>query len=76
MRIVCVLLADTRVCVFGMGLQMCDENPYSYPDHDEAQWFTGGHLGTQIQTVNWQVSTEGLPEMPFGGASFVVCMIG
>ncbi|GIL90737.1 hypothetical protein Vretimale_15815 [Volvox reticuliferus] len=36
-------------------LQMCDENPYDMPHHDEAQWFTGGHLGTQIQRANWQV---------------------
>lgn len=34
---------------------MCDENPYEMPHHDEAQWFSGGHLGTQIQRANWQV---------------------
>jgi len=36
-------------------LQMCDEDPYQMPQVDEAQWFTGSHLGTQTQNVNWQV---------------------
>jgi 2-oxoglutarate dehydrogenase complex dehydrogenase (E1) component-like enzyme len=34
---------------------MCDEDPYNMPAIDESQWFTGAHLGTQIQQVNWQV---------------------
>lgn len=38
-----------------MPIQMSDENPYDMPHHDEAQWFTGSHLGTQIQRANWQV---------------------
>lgn len=36
-------------------LQMCDEDPYILPKIDEMQWFAGGHLGSQIQSVNWQV---------------------
>jgi len=36
-------------------LQMCDEHPYQLPEIDEEHWFTGGHLGTQIQNTNWQV---------------------
>lgn len=36
-------------------LQMCDEDPYVMPNIDVSQWFTGGHLGTQIQKANWQV---------------------
>eukprot|EP00197_Chlamydomonas_leiostraca_P002032 CAMPEP_0202857420 /NCGR_PEP_ID=MMETSP1391-20130828/366_1 /ASSEMBLY_ACC=CAM_ASM_000867 /TAXON_ID=1034604 /ORGANISM="Chlamydomonas leiostraca, Strain SAG 11-49" /LENGTH=1038 /DNA_ID=CAMNT_0049536215 /DNA_START=20 /DNA_END=3136 /DNA_ORIENTATION=- len=36
-------------------LQMCDENPYVMPPVDESQWFTGAHLGTQVQSANWQV---------------------
>eukprot|EP00983_Pelagomonas_calceolata_P104097 1158984-Pelagomonas_calceolata.AAC.4 len=35
--------------------QMCDEHPYQLPEIDEEHWFTGGHLGTQIQNTNWQV---------------------
>ena len=46
---------------------MVDENPYKLPEVDESKWFTGGHLGGQIQQINWQVgplatdncSTEG-----------------
>jgi 2-oxoglutarate dehydrogenase E1 component len=36
-------------------LQMTDEDPYTLPQIDEGLWFTGGHLGSQIQSVNWQV---------------------
>lgn len=36
-------------------LQMVDEHPYKVPEVDESKWFTGGHLGGQIQKVNWQV---------------------
>ena len=36
-------------------LQMSDENPYLLPNVDESQWFTGGHLGTQVQSANWQI---------------------
>ena len=39
-------------------LQMTDEHPYKVPEVDESKWFTGGHLGGQIQKINWQV---GLP---------------
>ena len=33
---------------------MVDENPYKAPVVDESKWFTGGHLGGQIQQINWQ----------------------
>ena len=36
-------------------LQMVDENPYELPKVDESKWFSGGHLGGQIQKLNWQV---------------------
>lgn len=36
-------------------LQMSDENPYVLPQVDLADWFTGSHLGTQVQRTNWQV---------------------
>jgi len=36
-------------------LQMVDEHPYKIPEVDESKWFSGGHLGGQIQNVNWQV---------------------
>ena len=36
-------------------LQMVDEHPYKIPEVDESKWFSGGHLGGQIQKVNWQV---------------------
>lgn len=36
-------------------LQQTDEDPYTLPEIDEKHWFTGGHLGSQIQAVNWQV---------------------
>ena len=36
-------------------LQMVDEDPYQLPTIDESKWFIGGHLGSQIQSVNWQV---------------------
>lgn len=32
-----------------------DEDPYKLPEIDERHWFTGGHLGSQIQACNWQV---------------------
>ena len=34
---------------------MSDENPYELPDVDENKWFTGAHLGTQVQATNWQI---------------------
>ena len=34
---------------------MVDENPYEVPKVDESKWFSGGHLGGQIQKLNWQV---------------------
>lgn len=36
-------------------VQMVDEDPYELPTIDERHWFTGGHLGSQIQRCNWQV---------------------
>eukprot|EP00892_Ulva_mutabilis_P000834 jgi/Ulvmu1/10751/UM068_0041.1 len=36
-------------------LQMSDENPYVVPPMNERDWFTGGHLGSQIQSTNWQI---------------------
>ena len=39
-------------------LQMVDEHPYKIPEVDESKWFSGGHLGGQIQKVNWQVWTH------------------
>ena len=35
---------------------MVDEHPYKVPEVDESKWFSGGHLGGQIQKVNWQAS--------------------
>ncbi len=40
-------------------LQMVDENPYEVPKVDESKWFSGGHLGGQIQKLNWQVRAHG-----------------
>ncbi len=40
-------------------LQMVDENPYEVPKVDESKWFSGGHLGGQIQKLNWQVRAQG-----------------
>jgi len=36
-------------------LQMADENPYIVPPIDERDWFSGAHLGSQIQSCNWQI---------------------
>ena len=36
-------------------LQMSDEDPYMVPAVDESKWFTGGHLGSQTQSINIQV---------------------
>ena len=36
-------------------LQMIDENPYEMPKVDESKWFSGGHLGGQLQKLNCQV---------------------
>eukprot|EP00878_Enallax_costatus_P004918 GHUV01005173.1.p1 GENE.GHUV01005173.1~~GHUV01005173.1.p1 ORF type:complete len:711 (+),score=203.05 GHUV01005173.1:2140-4272(+) len=36
-------------------LQMSDENPYEMPKIDQKEWFTGSHLGTQVQNTNWQL---------------------
>ena len=38
---------------------MVDENPYEVPKVDESKWFSGGHLGGQIQKLNWQVRAHG-----------------
>lgn len=40
-------------------LQMVDENPYEVPKVDESKWFSGNHLGGQIQKINWQVGHQG-----------------
>ena len=37
---------------------MVDENPYEVPKVDESKWFSGGHLGGQIQKLNWQVGGD------------------
>jgi len=42
-------------------LQMVDENPYEVPKVDESKWFSGGHLGGQIQKINSQVSAQPPP---------------
>jgi len=42
-------------------LQMVDEDPYTLPKIDERHWFTGGHLGSQIQSINWQVVNTTTP---------------
>lgn len=42
-------------------LQMVDEDPYKLPEIDESKWFTGGHLGSQIQAANWQVVNTTTP---------------
>jgi len=36
-------------------LQMADEDPYNAPPVDESKWFSGGHLGSSTQRINWQV---------------------
>ncbi|KAG1677756.1 hypothetical protein FOA52_001068 [Chlamydomonas sp. UWO 241] len=36
-------------------LQMCDDDPYNIPEVNEADWFHGRHLGSQIQSGNWQI---------------------
>jgi Transketolase, pyrimidine binding domain len=36
-------------------LIQCDEDPYKLPEIDERKWFTGGHLGSQTQRINWQI---------------------
>jgi hypothetical protein len=40
---------------------MVDEDPYEVPTIDEQQWFTGGHLGSQIQSTNMQVVNATTP---------------
>lgn len=42
-------------------LQMVDEDPYQVPQIDERHWFTGGHLGSQIQRINWQIVNATTP---------------
>ncbi len=37
---------------------MVDEDPYQLPTIDESKWFVGGHLGSQIQSCNWQVGRQ------------------
>lgn len=39
---------------------MVDEDPYKLPTIDESKWFIGGHLGSQIQSCNWQVGAAGI----------------
>ena len=34
---------------------MADEDPYNAPPVDESKWFSGGHLGSATQRINWQV---------------------
>lgn len=36
-------------------LQQSDEDPYRLPQIDQNEWFRGGHLGSQVQSTNWQV---------------------
>ena len=52
-------------------LQMVDENPYKFPDVDESLWFSGAHLGGQVQAVNWQVRREALRQLHSSGADFI-----
>ena len=42
-------------------LQQVDEDPYQLPVIDESEWFKGGHLGAQVQQVNWQVVNATTP---------------
>jgi len=50
-----VAAVTVTVTLWTLQAQMCDEDPYQLPEIDEEHWFTGGHLGTQIQNTNWQV---------------------
>ena len=34
---------------------MADEDPYNAPQVDESKWFSGGHLGSATQRINWQM---------------------
>jgi 2-oxoglutarate dehydrogenase complex dehydrogenase (E1) component-like enzyme len=34
---------------------MCDDDPYNIPEVNEADWYHGRHLGSQIQSANWQI---------------------
>ena len=34
---------------------MADEDPYNAPEVDESKWFSGGHLGSATQRINWQM---------------------
>jgi 2-oxoglutarate dehydrogenase E1 component len=42
-------------------LQMSDEHPYVLPVVDPTQWAVGGHLGSQVQSANWQVANVTTP---------------
>jgi len=42
-------------CRIERFLQMSDEDPYNAPPIDESKWFTGGHLGSATQRINWQL---------------------
>lgn len=55
-------------------LQMSDENPFVMPAMDESQWFTGGHLGTQVQSANWQVVNVTTPANYFHVLRRQVCV--
>jgi 2-oxoglutarate dehydrogenase E1 component len=50
---------------------MVDENPYEVPKVDESKWFSGGHLGGQIQKLNWQARAARQRPMP----SFLMCTL-
>jgi hypothetical protein len=47
---------------------MVDEDPYQLPTIDESKWFVGGHLGSQIQSTNWQVGGGARGRGSAGGA--------
>ena len=47
---------------------MVDEDPYQLPTIDESKWFIGGHLGSQIQSVNWQVGGRAACSVGMGSA--------
>ena len=34
---------------------MADEDPFHAPPVDESKWFSGGHLGSATQRINWQI---------------------
>ena len=54
---------------------MVDEDPYQLPSIDESKWFVGGHLGSQIQSCNWQVGGRGRGGGGGGGPGGAGCLI-